>query len=171
MLTSAAIIRLGDSLIKTREYLLATQRQDGTWTGRVTSDPRITAFYMITHRSLGRSADDRTREMELYLSSKQLGCGSWQAWPGGEPDVDVTATCVLALEIADTERGLLARKLGQVWLSRQPLPVGDSFWQGFLAVNGYVDWADLPYLTTRLITNPKWMALFASGVDANLGMQ
>jgi squalene-hopene/tetraprenyl-beta-curcumene cyclase len=46
---------------------------------------------------------------------------------------------------------------GQKWLSSQPLPDADSFWRGFLALNGDLDWADLPYLTPRLVTNPDWL--------------
>jgi squalene-hopene/tetraprenyl-beta-curcumene cyclase len=94
--------------------------------------------------------------MELYLFSEQLECGAWRAWPGGEPDIDVTAVCVFALEKADTERGRQARNLAQKWLSAQPLPTADSFWKGFLALNGDLDWADLPYLTPRVVSNPDW---------------
>ena len=148
---------LNGALDRTRDYLLSNQQPDGTWKGLVESDPRATAFYLNTIWNLGRAPDARTGEMERYLRSEQLECGAWQAWPGGGPDIDVTAVCVLALEKADTERGQQARTLGQKWLSSQPLPNADSFWKGFLALNGSLDWADLPYLTPRLVTNPSWL--------------
>ena len=33
----------------------------------------------------------------------------------------------------------------------------DSFWRGFLALNDDLDWADLPYLTPRMVSNPRWI--------------
>ncbi len=157
MVTQPTNCRLSDALNRTRDYVLSTQRPDGTWTGPIESDPRATAFYLNTIWNISRDSDDRTREMELYLWSEQLKCGAWQAWPGGEPDIDVTAVCVLALKKADTEQGRQARKLGQKWLSGQPLPDVDSFWRGYFALNGDLDWADIPYLTPRLVSNPDWL--------------
>lgn len=151
------IARLKGALDRTRDYLLSIQRPDGTWSGLVESDPRPTAFYLNTISQLGLPPDDHTREMEFYLSSTQLECGAWQASPGGAPDVDVTAVCVLALNQADTEPGRRTRTLGQRWLSSQAHPGADSFWRGFLALNGDLDWADLPYLTPRLASNPDWL--------------
>lgn len=123
----------------------------------VESDPRPTAFFLNTIWNLERTSDASTGEMERYLLSEQLECGAWQAWPGGGPDTDVTAVCVLALENAGTDHGQQARRLGRKWLSSQPLPGVDSFWRGYLALNGDLDWADLPYLSPRLVTNPDWL--------------
>jgi squalene-hopene/tetraprenyl-beta-curcumene cyclase len=130
---------------------------NAAWTGPVENDPRTTAFYLNTIWNLGRDSDDGTRDMERYLSSEQLECGAWEAWPGGGPDIDVTAVCALALKKAGTGDGRRARTLAQTWLSGQPLPQVDSFWKGFLALNGELDWADLPYLTPRLVSNPRWL--------------
>jgi squalene-hopene/tetraprenyl-beta-curcumene cyclase len=157
MVAAHTACNLNDALDRTRDYLLSTQLPDGTWKGLVESDPRATAFYLNTIWHLGRAPDAGTGEMERYLLSEQLECGAWQAWPGGGPDIDVTAVCVLALEKADTERGQQARMLGQKWLCSQPLPDADTFWKGFLALNGTLDWVDLPYLTPRLVTNPDWL--------------
>jgi squalene-hopene/tetraprenyl-beta-curcumene cyclase len=148
---------VNDALERTRDYVLCGQQGDGTWAGPAESDPRATAFYLNTVWNLGRHHDDATREMEQYLRSEQLQCGAWQAWPGGGPDIDVTAVCTLTLRNADTEAGRQARSLGQRWLSEQPLPEVDSFWKGFLALNGELDWADLPYLSPRLVSNPDWL--------------
>lgn len=157
MITADEALKLDESLGRTRDYILASQRPDGTWSGEVASDARATAFYLNTVWKLGREPDKETQEMELYLSSEQLECGGWPTSPGSGPDTDVTAVCVLALEKAETKRGLQARSLGQRWLSGQQPPLPDSFWRGFLALNGDLHWADLPYLTPRLVTNPDWM--------------
>jgi squalene-hopene/tetraprenyl-beta-curcumene cyclase len=157
MIVAHTACNLRDALDRTRDYLLSSQQPDGTWKGLVESDPRATAFYLNTIWTLGRASDAETGEMERYLLSEQLDCGAWQAWPGGGPDIEVTAVCVLALEKADTERGQRARMLGQKWLSGQPLPDADSFWKGFLALNGTLDWLELPYLTPRLVSNPDWL--------------
>lgn len=149
--------RLDDALNRTRDYLSSSQRPDGTWVGSVENDPTPTAFYLSTLSSLGREPDDDSRQLELYLASEQEECGAWTAWPGSAPDVDVTVACVLALKNADTERGRYARNMAQEWLVTQPLPEMDSFWRGFLALNGDLDWMDLPYLTPRLISNPNWL--------------
>ena len=156
-LGTTQISRLNGALDRTRAYLLSSQRPDGSWSGAVESDPRATAFYLNTIRHLGRDPDDATREMEAYLSSTQLDCGAWQAWPGGAPDVDVTTVCTLALQIADTEPGLQARRLAQRWLSTQARPEPDSFWRGLLALDGHLSWGDLPYLSPRIVANPDWL--------------
>ena len=39
----------------------------------------------------------------------------------------------------------------------QKPPKIDSFWRGYLAFNEVLDWQDLPYLTPRIITNPRWI--------------
>lgn len=157
MTVGDSIRKLDAALDRTREYLLSSQQQDGTWSGSVESDPRATAFYMSTIWNLGRDPDDRTREMEQYLSWEQLECGAWQAWPGGGPDIDVTAVCVLALKKAETVQGRQARHLAQTWLSGQPLPAVDAFWKGNLALNGELDWVHVPYFTPRLVSNPDWV--------------
>jgi hypothetical protein len=157
MTTEDSIRMLDDTLNRARNYVLSSQRPDGTWAGRVESDSRVTALYMNTIWNLGRAPDDRTREMETYLFSQQLECGAWQAWPGSGPDIDVTALCALALEPSETKQGRLARNLAQSWLSGQPLPAADSFWKGYLALNGELDWSDVPYLTPRLVSNPDWL--------------
>ena len=149
--------KINDALTRTRDYVLSSQRADGTWAGSVQSDVRPTAFYLNTIWNLGRDPDDETREMELHLSLEQLECGAWEACPGGGPDTDVTAVCTFALKKAVTARGRQARLLAQNWLARQLPPNVDSFWKGFLALNGYLDWADLPYLTPRLVSNPDWL--------------
>jgi squalene-hopene/tetraprenyl-beta-curcumene cyclase len=151
------IRRLDDALDRATAYVLSSQQPDGTWSGSVESDPRVTAFYLSTIWNLGLGPDDETREMEFYLSSKQLDCGAWQAWPGGPPDVDVTIICALALQIADTETGRRARKQAQNWLCGQTPPDPDSFWRGLLALYGYLTFADLPYLTPRIVSNPDWL--------------
>jgi squalene-hopene/tetraprenyl-beta-curcumene cyclase len=149
--------RIDDALTRTRNYVLSSQTTDGTWVGAVQSDVRPTAFYLNTLWNLGRDPDDETREMELYLSSEQLGCGAWEAFPGGGPDTDVTAVCTFALKKAQTAQGRRARSSAQDWLAGRSPPNADSFWKGFLALNGHLDWADLPYLTPRLVSNPDWL--------------
>lgn len=149
--------RVKDALSLTCEYLLSNQRVDGTWAGLVESDPRTTAFYLNSHSYIGRCSDDRTREMERYLRTEQLACGAWQAWPGGEPDLDVTATCALALENSNSELGKVAAKAAQKWLVSQPFPAADLFWKGYLALNGELNWTHTPYFTPRLVSNRPWL--------------
>jgi len=137
--------------------MLSTQRPDGTWEFEVKSDVRATAFYLNTIARLGFPADVRTRQMESHLSDKQLKCGAWESSPGSGPDIEVTAVCALSLERAETKLGLEARSLAEIWLSKQPHPPVDSFWTGFLALCGYLDWQDVPYLTPRIVTKHDWL--------------
>lgn len=149
--------RLVDALARTRRFLLAHQRTDGTWTSLIATDPRPTAFYLSARRYIGRGRDHRTDEMEAYLRSEQLDSGAWEAWPGGGPDIDVTAACTLALRNAATERGERAKLAAQHWLTTQPFPSTDLFWKGYLALNRELSWTELPYFTTRLVSNPSWL--------------
>lgn len=149
--------RLTNSLCRTRDYLITTHRPDGTWNGRIENDPMPTAFFLSTLSGLGRENNDETRQIELFLASEQDDSGAWTASPEGSPNVDVTVVCVLALKNAGTERGRQARYKAQEWLVTQPPPKMDSFWRGYLAFNDDFDWADLPYLTPRLVSNPKWI--------------
>jgi squalene-hopene/tetraprenyl-beta-curcumene cyclase len=144
-------------LCRTRDYLITSHRPDGTWNGRVENDPQPTAFFLSTLSSLGRENNDETRELELFLASEQDDSGAWTASPDGPSSVDVSMVCVLALKNAGTERGRQARYKAQEWLVTQPPPQMDSFWRGYLALNDDLDWADLPYLTPRLVSNPKWV--------------
>lgn len=146
-----------DSLNRARDFVQASQLADGTWEGSVDSDPRVTGFYLITIASLDREPSTETKEMEAYLAESQLDCGAWQAWPGGPPDIDVTTTCALALRKATTEPGRQAKSRAQAWLSLGPHPHPDSFWRGLLALIGELSWADLPYLSPRIVTNPDWL--------------
>lgn len=145
------------ALARVRDYLFRTQKPDGTWASNIQSDPRPTAFYLNTLWCLGRSPSAETREMEDYLASEQLECGGWQAWPGGEADIDVTTICQFALRKAETAEGRYASRLARRWLIRQPPPRADSFWKGYLAVNGYVPWTAVPYLTPRIASLPAWL--------------
>ena len=141
----------------TREHLLSRQMADGSWSGLVESDPRVSAFYLNTLWSLGRRHDDRTREIEAYLKSEQLDCGGWAAWPGGGADIDVSAVCLLALRDPATHEGRSAAAAAKAWLAAQSFPAADLFWKGYLAINRELKWDDLPYFTTRLVTHPRWL--------------
>lgn len=149
--------RLVDALARTRQFLLSHQRPDGTWASLIATDPRPTAFYLSTRRYMGHGRDHRTDEMEAYLRSEQLDCGAWEAWPGGGPDIDVTAACTLALSNAATERGKRAKLASQRWLTSQPFPAADLFWKGYLALNRELSWRELPYFSARLVSNPIWL--------------
>jgi squalene-hopene/tetraprenyl-beta-curcumene cyclase len=116
-----------------------------------------TAFFLSTLSCLGQENNDETQQMEFFLAAEQLDSGAWSASPEGMPDVDVTVVCVLALKNAGTERGRQARYKAQEWLVTQQPPKMDSFWRGYLAYNDDFDWGDLPYLTPRLVSNPKWI--------------
>lgn len=145
------------ALSVTKQYLLSSQMADGSWAGPVEADPRNTAFYLNTQWAIGCGHDDRTCEMEAYLEAVQLECGGWEAWPGGGPDVEVTAACVLALREAATDAGKNAAKAASRWLVSKPTPPTDLFWRGYLAVSGELNWTDLPYFTPRLVSNPDWL--------------
>lgn len=149
--------RISEALARTRALTLVSQERDGSWRGAVESDPRATAFYLCALWNLGRGPDQETREMESYLAAEQLDCGGWPAHPGGAPDVDVSTICTFALQIADTARGAQARSRAQAWLAGQAPPAPDSFWQGFLALNGELAWTELPYLSPRIVTNRRWV--------------
>lgn len=145
------------ALDRTRRHLLDTQAADGTWTGRIESDVRSTAFYLNTLWCLGRKPDGRTGAMERYLRATQLGCGGWERWPGGGPDVDVTAVCMLALDRAATPAGRSAAAAARGWLTARRAPQGDMFWKSYLALRGELDWDEVPYVSPRLVSNPRWV--------------
>lgn len=145
------------SLERTQQFLLQRQLPDGTWSGHVESDARPTAFFLRTALALGCLSSEEIGDLERYLNSEQLDCGAWEAWPGGGPDIDVTTACVLALDAASTQGGREARDRGREWLCDRAAPEADSFWRGFLALNGDLDWSELPYLTPRLFSHPRWV--------------
>lgn len=151
------IMRIKNSLIRTRDFLTNSQNPDGTWSSGIENGPLPTAFFLSTLYNIGHENNEETQQMELFLASEQGDSGAWKASPEGSPNVDVTVVCVLALKNADTECGKRARYKAQEWLLTQPAPKMDSFWRGFLAFNDDFDWGDLPYLTPRLVSNPKWI--------------
>lgn len=148
---------LETALSKTSDFLVSGQCADGTWDGAVQSDARTTAFYINTARNAGRSSDEIVPRMEAYLKHEQLGCGAWEKWPGSGPDVDVTLVCALSLVGSGSEDGNSARTLAENWLAHQKPPPLDSFWLGYLALNGYLAWSKAPHLSVRIIGNPSWV--------------
>lgn len=148
---------IDSALARTRSYLVSRQRQDGTWSGTVKSDPRTTAFYLNTVRNSGRPPDSTTQKMEVFLKQEQLDCGAWEKWPGSGPDLDVTLVCTLSLANCDTNEGALAREKAEAWLLDQEPPMMDSFWLGYLALNGHLTWSDAPHLSIRIVANPSWV--------------
>jgi squalene-hopene/tetraprenyl-beta-curcumene cyclase len=144
------------ALAVTSEYLVSNQFEDGTWGGTVKSDTRTTAFYLNTIRNTGRSSDIVIQRMEIFLKQEQLECGAWEKWPGSGPDVEVTLVCSLSLADCATEEGIAARINAEEWLVEQEPPKLDSFWLGYLALNGPLAWSDTPHLSVRIVANPKW---------------
>ncbi len=146
-----------EALAKTSEFLISSQLEDGTWDGAVRSDARATAFFLNTVRNTGRSSDKSIPKLEAFLKQEQLDCGGWEKWPGSGPNVDVTLVCALSLESCTSDDGVAAREGARQWLVNQKPPELDSFWLGYLALNGHLAWSETPHLSVRIVGHPNWV--------------
>ncbi|MBB5514268.1 squalene-hopene/tetraprenyl-beta-curcumene cyclase [Rubricella aquisinus] len=148
---------LADGLSRAIGYVRARQRSDGAWSLPVRSDPRITAFTLATHAQLGRAATGQTRALERYLAATQKPDGTWEGWIGGGEALEVTAVCAMALEYATTTEGQHACQAASRWLETLPPPRIDGFWLGYLAHHGDLRWDEIPHVSLRLLSVPRWM--------------
>ncbi|MBR9762650.1 MAG: hypothetical protein GYB53_03730 [Rhodobacteraceae bacterium] len=148
---------LDEALERGLHWVRQRQRADGSWSLPVRDDPRATAIYLNCLRFLGRAPGDAGREMERDLASRQCASGAWEAWPGDGGDSEVTALCAMALEGAATDAGRAAETRARAWLDSRPAPRIDGFWLGTLAMSGAIDWADVPYMSPRLVSLPTWL--------------
>jgi len=146
------------ALQRTREFLLSRQLRDGTWSGRIDSDARATAFYLIAHRMVGRRPDARSNALEAYLRTRQRADGSWEAWPGGGADLRNTRLAALALEGARTSSGRAAHAAAVGWLESRDAPTDTGLmWLSLQAIAGKVSWQRLPHISLRLVSTPDWI--------------
>lgn len=150
--------RVSDAVVRTRDWLLEQQHEDGYWVGELEGDTILESEYILLLTFLGRGQSDAARRAANYIEEKQLSSGGWAIYPGGPLEISASVKAYLALKIVghSSDEELMVRA------KRAILEAGgaervNSFTRFYLALLGQLGYDQCPAVPPELILIPRWM--------------
>jgi squalene-hopene/tetraprenyl-beta-curcumene cyclase len=152
--------RLRRAVMRSREYLLSLQKEEGHWWAELEADTTLESDYILYLHLLGRGEPERIRKLANYIRPRQLEDGGWNIYVEGPSEVNATVKAWVALRLAgdaaDAPHLLRAakriRELGG-------LESTNSFVRFYLAMAGLIGWDMVPAIVPELMLLPSWFPI------------
>ena len=156
-LTNPRRRRLEQALERARERLLGQQHADGHWCAELEGDTILESEYILCLHFLGRAGGGKVERAARYVRRAQLAAGGWPNYPGGAPDVSVSAKAYLLLKLAgDDPSAPHMVRARETILGLGGLDACNSFTKLYLAIFGQYPWSRAPAVVPEMILLPRW---------------
>jgi squalene-hopene/tetraprenyl-beta-curcumene cyclase len=150
-------VRLGNAIVRTRDWLISQQYPDGFWVGELEGDTILESEYILLLTWLGRGDSDDVRRAAKYIENLQLDTGGWAIYPGGPLEISASVKAYWALKIAghsaDEEQMVRAR---EAILAAGGAERMNSFTRFYFALLGQISYEQCPAVPPELALIPKW---------------
>jgi squalene-hopene/tetraprenyl-beta-curcumene cyclase len=158
---------LESAVERTRDWLLARQRDEGYWVGELEGDTILESEYILLMTYLDRGADPVCVGCARYIQDHQLDDGGWAIYPGGPTDVSASVKAYFALKLM----GVLADEPAMARARRAILEAGgvhacNSFTRFYLALLGQIEYDECPCVPPELVLIPSWLEFSLSAMSA-----
>ena len=149
--------RLGNAIVRTRDWLLSQQYPDGFWVGELEGDTILESEYILLLTWLGHGDSEEVRRAARYIENLQLESGGWAIFPGGPLEISASVKAYWALKIA----GHSANEEQMVRAREAILAAGgaekmNSFTRFYFALLGQISYEQCPAVPPELVLIPKW---------------
>ena len=149
---------LAEAILRTRDYLLGQQHEDGFWVGELEGDTILESEYILLLAFLEREGSDVARMCANYMLEKQLPEGGWSIYPGGPMEISASVKAYFALKITghdpDSEPMVRAREAVRAAGGAEKV---NSFTRYYLALLGIIRYSQCPAVPPELMLIPRWM--------------
>jgi squalene-hopene/tetraprenyl-beta-curcumene cyclase len=147
--------RLLESIAAAQRHLLSLQAPDGHWRGELEGCTVLESEYALAMHFLGRGGEEKVRKAGNYLRLKELPQGGWANYPGGPPDVSVSAKAYFVLKLlGDDPSAPHMQRARSAILDLGGLDACNSFTKIYLAIFDQYPWSKCPSVPPELILFP-----------------
>ncbi|WP_165251420.1 squalene--hopene cyclase [Paludisphaera soli] len=155
------------ALDRTRNWLLARQKDDGHWVGELEGDTILESEYILLLAFFGREREDVCRRCARYILAHQLPTGGWPTYPGGPADVSTSVEAYFALKLtgvpADDPAMVKAR---EVILALGGAGASNSFTRFYLALLGEISYDECPIVPPEMALIPSRFGFSLSAMSS-----
>ena len=145
------------TIVRSRNYLLSIQFEDGHWCGELEGDTILESEYILTMHFLGRTEDARVRKAAEFIRRKQLDEGGWPIYPGGPAEVSASVKAYFVLKLlGDRADQPHMRRAREAILRLGGMDACNSFTRLYLAIFGQYPWERCPAVPPEIILLPSW---------------
>lgn len=150
-------LALDQTIERTHNYLLRTQKEKTYWIGELMVDATLVADTVAFHHWDGSVDLNWQRKAVNHIFSMQTDEGGWNIYYGGPPEVNATIKCYLALKLAGVPitdpRMLRAREMA---VHLGGVPRMNTFSKLYLALLGLYPWKYVPCIPCEILLIGKW---------------
>jgi squalene-hopene/tetraprenyl-beta-curcumene cyclase len=158
--------RLGESISKARDALLAVQRSDGCWCFELEADCTIPAEYILMMHYMGDIDESLQSKIAVYLRSHQAEHGGWPLFYGGVFDISCSVKSYYALKLAgDSQDAPHMVRAREAILSRGGAARCNVFTRMALALFSQIPWRGVPFMPVEMMLLPRWFPFHRSKVS------
>jgi squalene-hopene/tetraprenyl-beta-curcumene cyclase len=158
---------LGNALERTRDWLLARQREEGYWVGELEGDTILESEYVLLMAFLGLESEPVCARCARYIQDNQLVDGGWAIYPGGPTDVSASVKAYFALKLvgsAPDEPAMVRAR--QAILDAGGAQECNSFTRFYLALLGQIGYDECPCVPPELVLLPPRLSFSLSAMSA-----
>ena len=87
------------SIVRTRQWLLGEQADDGSWCAELEGDTILESEYILLLAFLNRHDSEIALKCARHLLEKQNADGGWSQYPDGKLDVSISVKAYFALKL------------------------------------------------------------------------
>lgn len=145
-------------ILKTRQWLLENQQDDGHWVAELEGDTILESEYILLLAYLGEVDTPPAKRAARYILEQQLPEGGWAIFPGGPIEISASVKAYFALKLTghDPSDEPMQRARAAI-LSWGGADAVNSFTRFYLALLGQISYDNCPTVPPEMALLPKWM--------------
>ena len=150
-------LRLDETILRSQDYLLSRQTEEGYWVDELESNATITAELIFFMYFTGTVDLEKQDKLANYLLHKQREDGSWPLYFGGSCDINSTVESYMALKLAgfSSDRPEMVRAREAIF-ANGGIKKTRVFTKIFLAMFGQISWEICPVIPVEIILFGNW---------------
>ncbi|UCG13496.1 MAG: squalene--hopene cyclase [Deltaproteobacteria bacterium] len=158
--------QLEGAISRSRNALLALQRDDGHWRFDLEADCTIPAEYIMMMHYMGEIDDELAVKIAVYLRERQCEDGGWSLYCGGDFDLSCSVKVYYALKMAGDSRDLPHMvKARKAILAHGGAARANVFTRIALTLFGQIPWRGVPFIPVEIMLLPRWFPFHLSKVS------
>lgn len=155
------------AILKTRNWLLAEQHEQGYWVGELEGDTILESEYILLLAYLGQETSPRAQKAARHILKQQLPEGGWSMYPGGRVEISGSVKNYFALKLTGHDPcAEYMQRAREAILRHGGADAVNSFTRFYLALLGQISYDQCPSVPPEVMLLPKWFPISLYAVSA-----
>lgn len=158
--------RLQAAIARSRDALLAMQRDDGHWIFELEADATIPAEYVLLAHYLGEPEPAVEQRIGVYLRRVRTAQGGWPLHHGGDFNMSASVKAYFALKaIGDAPEASHMQEARDAILAHGGAEKANVFTRILLALFGALPWRSVPVTPVEIMFLPRLFPIHLSRIS------